>query len=184
MLTIEPQTTIQSTAVPGVTYTVRNLNRIQRASREFSLMEARYRIGEIYSEFRALADELKMDPENVSILEIRLNSSATPPQKKRAALLEAELQILLNRDIKPATIHAGLISIEGVQLGDKPADTESILSGDPKADALLDEIFAACEDSAGLLEKQRKNSASPAISSEPAAGDPAESSPTAEPAAG
>jgi hypothetical protein len=183
MLTIEPEIQINSTAVPGVTYTVRNLNRIQRAEREFGLMEARYRVSELNSELAALAKEFGIDPDaDTSVAEL-FAADATAAQSRRRALLWKEIGLIGDRDIKPATIKAGLISIQGVDVGDKAADVESILSGDPKTDALLDEIFAACEDSAGLLEKQRKNSASPTTSTVQVDGEQVKNLPTAEPAA-
>jgi hypothetical protein len=163
MLNIEPFVTKQSTAVPGVSYTIRNLNKIEYARREAKLLEVRYRLREIVDEWMPLD---KMPEEQ-----------RTAEEKKRHLLLDQEYAMLIATECKPAAIRGGLVSIEGVTIGGKPVDADLLLAAGGAGEdnvivnKLIDEIYLDCERSAGLQVEERKNSESPITGSAPATGD-------------
>jgi len=133
--------THESKTVEGVRFTVRVLNQIRKAVREEGLVQVRAQI-------RAKHDAIRNAGDDVN----------------QIATLADEAAILASKHVTPAYLRAGLISIEGLEIDDKPITTvEDVLEFAP--DELLDEILTACNDASGLSEEQQKNSQSPTTSS-------------------
>ncbi len=153
-MNFEPTQTIESAALPGVTFVVRRLNKIQRAQRDAKLIEARARISAIYERMRPMfADDSTVRPECL-----------TEFQK-----LDNEVGMAMVTELYPSYLRAGLISISDYDIAGKPATIETLLSDGE--DALLDEIYAACVANGGLTAEQEKNSQSPGTSPEAGAAD-------------
>lgn len=152
-MNFEPTQTIESAALPGVTFVVRRLNKIQRAQRDAKLIDARARIAAIYERMRPMfADDSTVRPEHLAEF-----------QK-----LDNEVGMAMVTELYPAYLRAGLISISDYEIAGKPATVETLLSDGE--DALLDEIYAACVANGGLTAEQEKNSQSPGTSPEAEAG--------------
>lgn len=146
-MNFDTKKTIQSEVADGVSYVVRNLNKIQRAKRDAKLVEPRFRISQMYDRMMALSDGKGVALEG-NDLEFRK--------------LDNQIGNELSEFIHPAYIRAGLVSITGYSLNGTAATVDTLIeSGE---DALLDEIYAACLLASGLIEEQKKNSQSPSIS--------------------
>lgn len=155
----ESQFTIDSKLFPGVRITVRRLNQVQRARLEFELLPHRVR----YSDLMAKLEALPKEPEPPAI----------DPDRIERGRLTLESTAVLNAHFKPLTIRAGFISIEGADLNGSPFTADSLIEhGDS---ALIDEVWIAIEQEAGLSAEQTKNSQSPSTS---AALEGGESKPT------
>lgn len=155
MLSIQSKTTIESESCPGVTFTVRRLNKIQRSVRDLPVMEPRMRYTEISERY----------------FELKGRKEQTPETLRETKMLDYEAGLVINEHLKPASIRAALVSIEGLEIDGKPATVDSLLAdGSPDTDALIDEIYQACEIAAGLTGTQQKNSPSPSTSVEPVDG--------------
>lgn len=157
---ITSKKTIESIAVPGVTFTVRRLNKIQRAKRDRPVMAERLRFGTALREREAIK-----------------------PMKEPARVLSADLQkeydafnyeatLLYEEYLVPASISAALVSITGLEIDGTAITSASALleSGTTETDTLFDEIYGACESASGLSDAERKNSKSP-ITSDVVVGD-------------
>lgn len=154
MISIQPRKTFDSKAVPGVRFTVRTLNKIQRAKRDLPTLEIRHHLLKLLREY-AFLEEV---PE----------SDRTQEQISRMRMIDLEYTWLENSEIIPSVIRAGVVSIEGLALDEKPATIDALLeSGGPDYDALIEELLAACRDAAGLGAAEIKNSGSDTTSSEP-----------------
>jgi len=152
----ESKFTVQSVTQPGVFFEVRVLNSIQRAKLDLQNLEARVKYSEIYAEIGRLPKPPEGDP-----------PPADPDLIEREKL-RISADCILKIDIKPATIRAGLLKIEGLEIDGLAATTESLIESGPSG--LIDEIWSAINNEAGLTEEQRKNSQSPSISAAPEAG--------------
>jgi hypothetical protein len=145
---IESKKTIESTTAPGVTFTVRRLNRIQRAKRDLGCMDARLRFTAAIERYR--------DLEKVK------EGARTPEQETEMRALDYEAGLIVNEHLKPASISAALTAITGLEIDGKPATVAAIIeNGGPEVDELLDEIYTACEAASGLSGAETKNSQSP-----------------------
>jgi hypothetical protein len=165
MLSIQSKTTAESAVCPGVKFTVRRLNKIQRSARDLPVMEPRMRYTEISERY----------------FELKGLKEPTPETEREARMIDYEAGLIINEHLKPASIRAALVSIEGLEIDGKPATADSLLAdGSPDTDGLIDEIYAACEIASGLSGTQQKNLQSPSTSVEPADGETGGS--TADPA--
>lgn len=172
MLSVQPIIATESKVHPGVTFKVRSLSRRDRAVREFDLIEARAALQDIQSEWLPIAP-----PEE------GVEDKRTPEQVKHASVLWMKHAAIFERDIKPAVIKSALVSIEGVEIAGVVVTPETLFSGGSQLDALIDEIYQACEHASGLTEEQAKNSQSPTTSNGPVAGEEKSSSDAAQPVA-
>ena len=135
---ISSRFTEQSNSLSGVSFTVRRLNSIQRAHREAVIIESREQLAEILKQYADLADG--------------------DPGKAR---LDREYGVIHARYIKPAVILAGLVRVDGLTADGKPVtDAEALLELGADADALIDEIYIACERGSGLTVAQKNESSS------------------------
>ncbi len=152
MISLQSKTTHESKSVPGVTFTVRALNKIQRAKRDLPVAEARQRLAMLISEYAPLA---KID-----------EADRTEAQSMRMREIDFEFSLIDHRDIMPAEIRAGLVSIEGLEIDGKPATVESLIEGaGADMDDLIEEIAVACKAASGLSAAETKNSESATTSS-------------------
>jgi hypothetical protein len=90
----------------------------------------------------------------------------TPENEKRRRIVDFKAGLIRSQYMVPAYVRAGLVSITGLEIDGKPATADSLLeSTGADYDALIEEIYAACEQASGLTGDQRKNSESPTTSS-------------------
>lgn len=153
MVTFESKITHESKSMPGVTFTVRRLNQIQRAKRDLAL--ASTRIDQLARDWRAGTKGMKA------------GDTVTDP-----ALLQLAADISLEDTVHslPVVLRHGLVSIEGLSIDGAPATVEMLISDGPED--LITEIKEACQAAAGLSVEQTKNSQSPGDSSRQTDGTP------------
>jgi hypothetical protein len=143
--------THESKAHPGVTFRVKQLNQLERAKRDASLLQHQQRLAELLGEYRSMEME-RPDPEDDS----KVQRYIPEGDAKEAARLSAEMDSIIAVHLKPQIIRYGLAGIDGVTTTDgKQATVDEVLSFAP--DSLLDEIFEACTAGAGLTSEQQKN---------------------------
>lgn len=153
--------TVQSEALPGVSFTVRCLNYVGRGARDLALMDDRLELSRLMEQLRELSEPV--DP----------NKPQEPLRPRPGCELEwtklSHRQRILNETkIIPAYIRSGLVSIDGFLVNGETATVDDVLNAAP--DALLTEIFGACFAASDLPEDQRKNWQSPGTSDAPEAG--------------
>lgn len=166
MVSIKSKHEHVSTSVPGVTFTVRTLNRIRRSRRDLPILATRQRLSEILREYKPLRKLLTEAP-----------AEFTDDQRRQIDALDAEFTWLRDSEIKPADIRAGLVSIDGLEIDGAPATVETLLNATgPEYDALLEEIHEACEAASGLSPAETKNSQSDTTSTGAVGTDPTVSS--------
>ena len=166
MLQIESKRIIESSTTPGVTFTVRRLNRVQRARRDLTVIGPRMKFTAAIERYREL-EALK---------------ARTAEHDTEMRALDYEVGLIANNDLKPASITASLVSIAGLEIDGLPATVQTLIeNGGPDTDALMDEIYLACEEASSLSGADAKNSQSP--STLPVATDGETSATTAEHAA-
>jgi hypothetical protein len=143
MFTFESKITHDSAAFPGVKFTIRRLNQIQRAKRDLEIATKASRLTELSEKWRASTKDTKAE------------ESITPEQSR----LLGDIQNEHAATAMPIIIRHGFLSMEGFEInGDSPTVEQIIESG---PEQLVQEIFDACVAAAGLSEEQQKNSQSP-----------------------
>jgi len=190
--------------MPGVKFTVRTLNKIQRAKRDYPVAEKVIEYSELADEYFALLPkgwaevqaarvklaklraasederddaEIALAAEAVRVIEASIVD--TPKSQTRRNVVDLQAQMVRDEHFKPAAIRASLVKIDGLEIDGKPATAELLLaSTGADYDELIDEIYLACEAAAGLSADQQKNSQSLTTSTEPVVGDPTASSVT------
>jgi len=148
MYSFSSKETYESVTCPGVKFTVRVLNDIQRARRDAKLLSVRARINELQDKWTATKDN---------------GGSALDLLK-----INDEAALLTQSELTPAYIRAGLISVEGLEIDGAPATVEALIESGPKA--LVAEVYDACLKASGLGAEETKNSQSPGTSPEAEAG--------------
>jgi len=138
----------ESKSVPGVRFTTRTLNSIQRARRDASIAEHRREYTRLTTELQLLVSKHvkgETGEERAACYE------ALPLDVKLSIQrLEDESRIVLDQHITPAVIEAALVSIEG-----ETFTLENL--ADEAPDALIEEIVTACSAASGLTADQQKN---------------------------
>lgn len=154
---ITSRKTIESTAVPGVTFTVRRLNKTQRAKRDGPVMAERLRFSAALREREAIKPI--GDPDRILSADLQ----------KEYETVNYEASLLYEEHLMPASVRAALVSIAGLEIDGAAITSASMLleSGTPETDALLDEIYEACESASTLSDEERKNLKSLTTSGEP-----------------
>lgn len=150
-ISFDPTRKLQSTAKPGVSFTVRVLNKFEKAKRELALLPAREKLSNLAIRRKALMEEMP-GPNGEQL------QRARPGCEVEAGMIDEEFGCLMLIELQPAYIRAGLISIEGYEIAGRPADVESLIA--QGEDDLLEEIHAACLANGGLTPEQEKNSQS------------------------
>lgn len=160
MISIKSKNVIESKAVPGVRFTVRTLNKIQRAARDFPIASARAHIADLLEEYFAI----KATPE----------ADRTPGQVERLNAIDyREYSAVYDAQIVPANLRAGIVSIEGLEIDGAPATAQSLIdSGGADYDALITEMNDACEAASRLTPTETKNSQSDTTSTGQVETDP------------
>lgn len=156
-MNLESKVSHESKSLPGVRFTVRRLNQIQRARRDGKIIDARVRISELTDQLNSLPKE-----------------DSEPGLKLQRARLDAQIGIEIVTIIKPAYIRAGLLSVEGLTIDGQPVKPEDLIESGQ--DDFLDEVYEACVTASGLSAEQEKNSQSPGTLD--AAGKPGDPSTT------
>jgi hypothetical protein len=142
MFTFASKVEYPSQSCEGVKFTVRVLNKIQRAQRDLELIPHQAETTRIFERMKAIED-----PKSIEYLE-----------------LDARYGVLINLHFKPAYIRAGLISVEGFEGIETAAD---LIDRGP--DSLIDEVYEKCYLASGLTTEQQKNSSSASDSVAPVA---------------
>lgn len=148
MYSFNSKETIESATYPGVKFTVRILNDIQRARRDAKLLDVRARINELQDRWAVAKDK-----GDGAIELLKINDEAA---------------LLSQSQLKPAYIRAGLVSVEGIEIDGVPATVETLIESGPVE--LVNEIYDACVKASGLGAEETKNSQSPGTSPEAEAG--------------
>lgn len=143
--------THESQALPGVSFTVRRLNVIERAKRDAKMLPARSRYSDILDRMRTLSVDPDAD-----------DYKSAPGKENQFNAAWSELIHVENGEIRPAYIRAGLVSVDGLTIDGAAPTVEAFLAGAP--DPLIIEVFAACRAASDLQEELRKNSESPTTS--------------------
>ena len=155
MLNFDPTVTVRSESLADVSFTVRRLSVIERSRVDLQILEQQMRAAELQEEVLAIQAEYPL-PSNGDKRDI-------PPEvRTRELKLDFELGCLISGYLKPAYIRAGLVSIEGLQHGGRPATAETLLASGP--DLLINEVWLALNQHARLTGEQEKNSSSPSTS--------------------
>ncbi len=151
--------TFNSATFPEVSFTVRVLNRIERARRDAGIAAHRAEFSRLERERAALLRSLipGADFESSSgAVAANERVMALPlADKERLFALKEEADIVHSAQIVPAEIRAALISITGLECDGVPATVESVIASAP--DELIIEIHAACVSASGLTAEQEKN---------------------------
>jgi len=135
--------THDSEVYPGVKFTVRKLNVWQRLERDNEIGDDVARAQDITADYNTLPDS----------------------ELKRKAELNREFLAVNHRRIMPVAIKAGLESIKGLAVDGEPVtDYDGLVKCGAISSEFIDEVFVACQCAAGVYGDDRKNSASPGIS--------------------
>ena len=135
--------THDSEVYPGVKFTVRKLNVWQRLERDADVANEAVRAQEIIAENGALDDS----------------------DLKRRAELNREFLVVNHQKIIPVVIKAGLVSIKDLVVdGERVTDYDGLVKCGAISSEFIAEVFVACQCAAGIYGDDRKNFASPGIS--------------------
>ncbi len=108
----------------------------------------------------AKIDEALLNPPDTTVETIKSG------KETEYTVLDHEANLIVAKDLQPAYIKAGLLSITGYEVDGKAATIDAVLTG--PNDALLDEIYERCVEASGLSADARKNSQSAGTSTEQA----------------
>lgn len=165
MVSIQSKVTHGSKVMPGVTFVVRTLNKIQRARRDFPIADHVYEYQEAFGEaLRLLPDGfLKISTDTPEGIKARIAALAAmePATARARSMADYRAELIENEHLKPAYIRAGLVSITGAEIDGIPVTPDTLLESSADFDALIDEIYDACREASGLTAAQVKNSESP-----------------------
>jgi len=132
-----------SEVYPGVKFTVRKFNVWQRLERDADIADQVLRVEQIAAEHRVLAED----------------------DEKRRVELNAEFMRINNGIIAPVVMKAGLVSIKDLLVDGEPVtDYDGLVKCGAVSSDFITELFIACQCAAGVYGDERKNSASPGIS--------------------
>jgi hypothetical protein len=145
--------TIESTARPGVRFTVRNLSVVERAERDLRLLDIDARVQELVAKIRGVVDA---------------EQKPLAGREQEFQKADSELGLVLIAKKYPEIIHTSLISIEGLEVDGRAATVEDVIHCQDRA--LFYEVLGACLAGDGLSAVQEKNSPSPGTSPEAADG--------------
>jgi len=132
-----------SEVYPGVKFTVRKLNVMQRLERDADISDDVARAQEITAEYATLGDEAF----------------------KRKLELNREFLAVNHKRVMPVVMKAGLESIIGLAVDGQPVtDYDGLMQCGAVSDDFLNEIFIGCQCASGFYGDERKNFASPGVS--------------------
>lgn len=134
----------ESTAFPGVTFTIHKMTERRRVKRELIIAPLRQRVNEDGAAVRAAMDDESLP-------------------KGTADRLNREFGNFLTTEWYPAWLRWGLYAIEGFQLNDVDATVED-MCGEDAPDDLVAEILKAIYEASGITVTEQKNSPEPSSS--------------------
>jgi hypothetical protein len=155
-MNLNTKTVHESKTHPGVKFTIRTLNDVQRSRRDISLLDQTERMTDLGRQLNALPPTPKAEEKD-----------ATPPPDPHAAernRIYKAMNVIEGVHFKPAYIRAGLVKIEGLEFDGRTATVESVIEDAP--DDLQAEIYRECLLASGLTAEQEGNSQSPTTSAE------------------
>lgn len=159
MFSVQTQETKKSTTCEGVSFTIRKLSRIQRSLRDLPIFEQRLKADECSSRFWELTAQKE---------KAEKQGTVAPELTAQIASADYEFSLYLVGYLYPASIRAGLVSIDGLEINGQPATPELLVTcATPDLDELVREIYSECEVASGLTVPQQKNLPSPITSNEP-----------------
>lgn len=179
-MTYESQVECESKVAEGVKFTVRVLNKIQRAKRDLPLLEVHGQITDIVQQIGKITDhqgeiqdirdgakDRALTPEEESKIKAIQDRHGYSRDMIELAKLDHKYGHLINIHQKPAFILAGLMTISGLTIGGKPITNAQQLI-EHGHDDLIDEVYIECVKASGLAQEQQKNSSSSSDSQEAA----------------
>jgi hypothetical protein len=153
----ETKVVIPSVVAPGIVYTIRRLSKKRRAERDLALAVHNIRLSELNElardERAPYADRLakEVDPVNwPDYIPVDVRTKLTDYGEESSNITEIY--------IKPATIRAGLISIEGLEYDGQKATADLLIENGP--DEVAQELYAFILIHQGLSVKEQGNSSS------------------------
>lgn len=153
-------------AYPGFKATIRVLNVIERAKRDLPVAAARSEFQRLHREKNTLLNTALNRPpdsfEPATVEQIRALPAAT---QDRLYALATQAQLLQQAELMPADLRAAIVSIDGLSFNGAAATIDSLIAHAP--DTLLDSLYEAVSDAAGLTAVQEKNSPSRGYSGNP-----------------
>lgn len=142
----------ESEVAPGVKYTIRVLNQIERARRDLQMRQSRLAARAAWEKVIELGRQIWGAEESPARREELLRGHALANE---LASTTEFFQLITDADIMPAVVRAGVVSISGLSFDGQPATVDTLIaSGDAQ---LLKEISNRCDDACGLSADQRKN---------------------------
>jgi hypothetical protein len=138
------RTTVESKLYPGVTFVVNRMNERRRVRRELGFADLRLRVNE----------------QQTAIQEALKEKDSLPPG--RLEQMNASFGELLHGEWYPAWIRWGILSIDGLEIDGVKATVQTLCEDGPTD--LVEEVFAAVMEAAGLSTVEEKNSESPGTS--------------------
>jgi hypothetical protein len=169
---LESKKTFQSESSPGVSFTLRRLSASARARRDLSISEHSLLRNEIARKGYELYKPFK--PAKGSTEE----SPIPPDVMKEINVLTDHLGMLDEAYVKPATIRAALLKIEGSTLDGKPYTADSFIDYCTD-DALMEEVYERAKELSGLPPEQASTFSSPSASDAAGAGSTSNTTATA-----
>ena len=167
MIDFQPTVTVPSDSLPGVSCTVRRMSCVARATRDLTVAEEQLRVAELREritiEKRDWPD-IKETAEDGTVM-FSPNPGMPLDVTVRIARYDREMGALIDGFLKPATIRAGLVSIEGLTYAGETPTAELLLANGP--DSLIDEIWTAILLNAALTQEKKETSPSPSTSEDP-----------------
>lgn len=149
--------THESKAVAGVTFTIRTLNQFQRAQRDIGIAKERLEYSRKYKEMDEARNRYAPTLKELTDETARRELIAALPhnQQMELASMNQELEMMRSLHLVSSSIKAGLVSVAGLTVDGSTVSKDNFM--DLANDALIDEVYAACEEASGLNEEQQKN---------------------------
>jgi len=146
---LKTKTTVQSETFPGVSFTVRTLNSVQRARRDAAIAEQRREYTRLTTELAALVQQ-HIGSGTAEQRSAKL-TALEPGVSLQMASLDDEARLIYDQHIAPAMVRAALVSIDGPD----GLTVETLFDEAP--DELIEEIAKSCGDASGLSAEKQKN---------------------------
>jgi hypothetical protein len=148
------KTVVKSVLFPGVEYTIRTLNVVQRAKRDAKVATQRAEYARLTAERQSALAKLigvgGTDEERTA----KYDALAATDRAKDQTLFEA-IERILQEYLVPANIEAALISVSGYEIDGAAPDWKLLIEHAP--DTLLAEVHRACTTGSCLTGDEAKN---------------------------
>lgn len=167
-MTLTGKKRTESTSSPGVFFTIRHLNQIQRAKRDMPILKERAEYTQAVQSQQAVLESIwgsvkratfedgEAGDKAFAAARNELYVAAPAEVKAKADLFYEQQDGIFRSVILPATIRAALVQIEGLLIDGKQILTvDDFLEQAP--DTLIDEVWRLCSEASGLTADQQKN---------------------------